>query len=162
MIECHINGVIQDIFFGTGFSHSASFPQGSSRLLSESIPCSFLVLSSNLWSGCTLVIHPLKDIWEFLVFSDYAQSHCRTFRSMFLHENMLCFLWDICPQVHLLGYMVSPSFVFQRKGPAALQSGCTILHSYQLRSSDAASSPILASWVWSLVFILAIPLGIEC
>lgn len=60
----------------------------------------------------------------------------------------------ICPKVHLLGHMVRPSFVFQWKGWTALQSGCTILHFYQLCSSDAASSPILASWVWSLFFYL--------
>lgn len=59
----------------------------------------------------------------------------------------------ICPKVRLLGHMVRPSFVFQWKGWTALQSGCTILHFYQLCSSDAASSPILASWVWSLFFL---------
>ena len=49
---------------------------------------------------------------------------------------------------------------FQRKGQTALPSGCTILRP----TSDERVIqflPILASWVLSLFFILAIPLGVE-
>ena len=36
-----------------------------------------------------------------------------TFMDKCLHENKLLFLWDICPRVQLLGYMLSPFLVLK-------------------------------------------------
>lgn len=105
--------------------------------------CSVLVLSSNLWSGCaivSLIILPLKGIWEFPVFSYHTHSCCGTFVSTVLHENMFSFLRDTCPRLQLLGHMVSPSSVF--KGTAKLLSQVasrTILHTNQRCQGDLAS-----------------------
>lgn len=68
-------------------------------------------------------------------------SCCGTSRYMFLHENILSFLWDICPIVHLLAHKVKSILCSSKEGPNCSPEWLYHLHSYQLCSSNAVSSP---------------------
>lgn len=109
--------------------------------------------SWSAWSGCSTVhvtVHPLKDIWGVCSFELWCTELLWTFVHMFLCENIFCFLWDICPKVPLLGHMVSPPLAF--RGTAKLLSSNVGVVQFL---------PMLASFVLSRFFILAIPVGVE-
>lgn len=76
-----------------------------------------------------------------------------------LGKHNFLFLWDKCPRLPSLSYMVFCMFSLVWNCQTVFQSGCTILHFHQQYVSDPASSCSCQHLVLSLFPILAVLIG---
>lgn len=161
-LECYIHQIIQ--YLGTGFF---SFSMITWRFLQIAACMNNLFLfiaeqSSKLYG---LIIHPLKDIWLFLVccfffFGTFKNTIILNAFIQLLCEYNPSVLFGKCSRVQPTGQCGSPTFSFFRNCPIVFQRVFSILYLHQHCVSDLVF-PHLHQYMVSLFLTLVILIGLQ-